>query len=253
MKYAASAWPCWRIILWLTCAFAAIQTIADFTIRPSLLDDALALDGPLFWEGEIWRVFTYALLHGSPGDILLRAMHLGFNMMALVFFGREIERIMGPRWFLAVYIAGAVAGGLTHVLLGPSHAWIVGASGAVCALIFAFTTLRPDQNLTVLLFLVIPWKLQARHLAWFFAGLSLVCIVFGLWPEMGHVAHLGGCAAGAGLAWWWGKGRGLFDALRYSPAAINAVIAKVERHGIHSLTRRERRLLEQNARPATRR
>ena len=63
-----------------------------------------------FMEGEIWRLFTYQFLHAGP-------MHLLFNMWALYFFGRAVEDAMGPRRYLAFYLACGVAGALFSSLL----------------------------------------------------------------------------------------------------------------------------------------
>src|SRR3954469_16245869 len=43
-----------------------------------------------------WQLVTYAFLHG---DIT----HLLFNMLALFMFGSDLERVFGPRRFVAYY------------------------------------------------------------------------------------------------------------------------------------------------------
>ena len=46
------------------------------------------------FHGEIWRLLTYAFLHG-PGDLL----HILFNMLFLWWFGNEIEEMYGRASF----------------------------------------------------------------------------------------------------------------------------------------------------------
>lgn len=89
-------------------------------------------------KGEIWRVFTPNLLHGSM-------MHLGFNMMALFFLGGAIERLQSP-FALALLIAltGISAIVLQSVFppaLGGSPN-VIGISGAVYGL-FGYLWIRP--------------------------------------------------------------------------------------------------------------
>lgn len=89
-------------------------------------------------KGEIWRVFTPNLLHGS-------LMHLGFNMMALFFLGGAIERLQSPGAFaLLVFLTGVTAIVLQSVFpesLGGSPN-VIGISGAVYGL-FGYLWIRP--------------------------------------------------------------------------------------------------------------
>ena len=58
-------------------------------VRPFAL---FPLASGLFWP---WQVLTYAFLHGDT-------FHLFFNMLGLWMFGSELERLWGPRRYLAV-------------------------------------------------------------------------------------------------------------------------------------------------------
>ncbi|QDS88826.1 Rhomboid protease GlpG [Rosistilla ulvae] len=89
-------------------------------------------------KGEIWRVFTPNLLHGSM-------MHLGFNMLALFFLGGAIERLQSP-WAFAVlvFLTGVMAIVVQSVFppaLGGSPN-VIGISGAVYGL-FGYLWIRP--------------------------------------------------------------------------------------------------------------
>jgi membrane associated rhomboid family serine protease len=52
----------------------------------------------------------------------------------------------------------------------------------------------------MLLFFVIPLRLRAKYLAWGLIGSSLLFLLLGFEPWIGHAAHLGGCLAGYLLA-----------------------------------------------------
>jgi rhomboid protease GluP len=80
-------------------------------------------------DGELWRLITPALLHGSP-------THIAFNMYALLSFGTSLERYFGHGRFLLLYVLGAFAGNVASFLFtGGSYS--VGASTAVFGLIGA--------------------------------------------------------------------------------------------------------------------
>ena len=165
-------------------------------LRPDLqnrLQDLYALSAAGMEEGRWWQLITHAFLHGN-------IWHLLFNMVALWFAGRIVERVMGTGRFLALYAASAVAGGLAQILLEGGNIPLLGASGAVCGVILAFATMFPEAQIVVLLFFVIPLKFRAKYLGWGLAGSSLLFLLVGFEPWIGHAAHLGGCAAGYLLA-----------------------------------------------------
>src|SRR6185436_3228525 len=60
-------------------------------------------------EGQVWRFFTPALLHGS-------IPHIFFNMYALYSLGTGLERYFGRNRFLLLYVLGAFTGNVTSFL-----------------------------------------------------------------------------------------------------------------------------------------
>ena len=78
--------------------------------------------------GQLWRLLTPALLHGSP-------THIFFNMYALLSFGTSLERYFGHGRFITLYVLGAFTGNVTSFLFSDGYS--VGASTAVFGLIGA--------------------------------------------------------------------------------------------------------------------
>lgn len=146
-----------------------------------------ALSGPGLEAGHWWQLITHAFLHGN-------LLHLLFNMMGLWFAGRVVERVLGSGRFLVLYVLGALAGGLFQLAFGGAGP-LVGASGAVFAVMVAFTTLFPDARITALV-LFVPLRLRARYFGLGLTVSSAVLLATGLFPSIGHAAHLGGCVAG---------------------------------------------------------
>lgn len=136
-------------------------------------------------HGEWWRLFTSSALHGS-------ADHLIGNLVTFIVVGFLLEPMIGIGWFAAIYFTGGFAGALCSLMLNPANVLSVGASGAIMATLAALFTLSfhagaPRPNLM-------------RRLA----GLSLFPALIPTMARGGTVtdinAHLGGCLAGAMLA-----------------------------------------------------
>jgi membrane associated rhomboid family serine protease len=144
---------------------------------------ALALSKPELARGEIWRLWTVTLVHGS-------LIHLLFNMYALWLAGPLVERMYGRGLFMAFYLLFALAGSLATFALGGA-AGGVGASGAIFGLfgvLFAAQRIHhPVIDRQGRMFLGQLGGLLAINLilSFFLAG------IIDVW------AHLGGLIAGA--------------------------------------------------------
>jgi len=95
----------------------------------------------------IWQFITYAFLHGSIAHIL-------GNMFFLYLFGNNVNDRLGHLGYLCFYLAGAVFSALCHILaaslFGAGAATpILGASGAIAAVIGAYLVLFPQTLVTV--------------------------------------------------------------------------------------------------------
>ncbi len=205
-------------------------------------------------HGYVWQVVTYMFLHGS-------LMHLLVNCLGFFFAGREVEAICGPRHFLRIFFLGGIIGGLVQLAVGPANIELVGASGGVCAVLLAFTTLAPDREIAALLFFVIPVRMKAKWLGRAVILLSLGFAIFGGQGNIGHMAHLGGAVVGWAYVRRLGYGLPLRVWRRgprkpsphYVSSEIDAILDKIALEGIHSLTPEERRALERGREALARR
>lgn len=82
----------------------------------------------LIRAGQLWRLITPMLLHGS-------IFHIGFNMYALFSFGVGLERRFGHGRFLLLYLLGGFAGNVLSFLITRDPS--VGSSTAVFGLVAA--------------------------------------------------------------------------------------------------------------------
>lgn len=153
--------------------------------------------------GGWWQFLTHGFLHGNLWHLLL-------NMLSLWFAGRIVEQDFGSSRFLLLYLLGILGGGILQMLIGSPGTLLIGASGAVFAVLLAFTTIYHDQEILALIFFVIPLRIKARYLAWALVGFTTLAIVFNFEPWIGHAAHLGGAITGYLFARVMGYGRPTF-------------------------------------------
>ncbi len=241
-----------------------------------LVDLRYGLSGEGLAAGAWWQLVTHQFLHGNT-------IHLLFNMLGLWFAGRELERVIGTRTFLGLYFVGGVVGGLAQLVFVPSTPLLIGASGAVYAVLIALTAMFPNLPVTALIFFVLPLRMRAKYLGMGIVAATVVMWLFGFDGNVGHAAHLGGALVGFLFGRWFAKkelagpesfaepapvfgvarrmgdsadggrryrggfGRTVFEVV--NPAAgsrgVDEILDKVLRSGIDSLTREEREVLEQ--------
>ncbi|NBO92320.1 MAG: rhomboid family intramembrane serine protease, partial [Planctomycetia bacterium] len=70
---------------------------------PGAFTQSLWLDVALIGKWQVWRLVSYAFLHSTDG-----VWHILFNMLALWFFGRQVEQRVGTREFVALYLCAAI-------------------------------------------------------------------------------------------------------------------------------------------------
>jgi len=140
-----------------------------------------------FVQGCIWMPVSYQFLHGG-------LMHLFFNMLWLYLFGPDVERVLGTRAFFRFYIiCGAVAVLATlipYVLTGKAPI-VVGASGAVMAVLVAFAMVEPERQFFLF---PLPISVNARALVIIAFVINVIYSLGG--TNISVETHLGGMAVG---------------------------------------------------------
>ncbi len=215
-----------------------------------------------------FQLLTYGFLHD-----VWHFQHILFNMLALWFFGRSVEYRYGKREYFTFFLASVIVAGATWVIgvFIAERAWLpismLGASGGISAVLILFCLNFPHQLIYIWGILPVP--------AWVFALLFVGQDVIGAFgqqtdggPNVAFTAHLGGacsafcitnqdCASSAAAQQLDAR-----SALKPKPKlkvhdpesaeeteeAVDEILKKIQDHGRDSLTRRERRILEEASR-----
>jgi membrane associated rhomboid family serine protease len=268
------AWSATKAILYANVAFFIIQQILlHYTSVPLVKYFYLSKEG--IAHGFVFQLVTYQFLHGG-------LFHLFCNLLVIYFFGKALEEVLGAKDFLMLYFTGGVVGGIFQIGLAwgfpdTFYGSVVGASAAGFALVAAFAQMFPQRTITLLIFFVFPVSMRAQTLLWIAIGLAVFGIIVPT-SNVAHGAHLGGIVFGLSYvhyviknSWrftmpsfsriasqkvgarittksWSGNAR---DAEEVGAAGgdfiskeIDPILEKISEHGIHSLTEKERAILE---------
>ena len=189
----------WTGVLTIIVANVAIWVANLLGANEVPVNDFLALQGDLprhLWKA--WELLTYGFVHDSTNP-----WHLVFNMLALWFFGRAIEDLMGRAEFVRFYVTAVVLAGIAWLLsvqigqpLQAPRMFLVGASGAVMAVLSVFVWYFPRT--TVLIWGVLPVPAWALGILYFVSDVQGAASGAG---NVAHVAHVGGAIFGLLYAW----------------------------------------------------
>jgi membrane associated rhomboid family serine protease len=146
----------------------------------------------LFPDKQVYVALMVSLfMHGS-------LLHLGGNMLFLWIFGNNIEDRLGSFRFAAFYLMGGLVATLAHIAVQPSSTIpLIGASGAIAAVMGAYLVWFPNAPVRTLVLLFIPVYIRAK----WFLGIWFVMQFFTN-PSSGvaWVAHVGGFVFGVLVA-----------------------------------------------------
>jgi rhomboid protease GluP len=133
-------------------------------------------------DGQWWRLVTAGFLHGG-------VLHILMNSWVLFDLGAQVEMIYGASRMWVIYFAATVAGFYASAVF---HAGIsIGASAGICGLLGAMIALGVRHRNPV------GDAIRGMYVRW-----AVYMLIFGLFiPGIDNYAHIGGMAAGFGVAY----------------------------------------------------
>lgn len=169
---------------WVTViVFAAsvVATIAQWWLAPAAVEQYMVSTPDAIWSGEVWRFITSVLLHGN-------LLHIGFNCLWLLRFGRDLEKWLG-HWRYTAYIVVLAGGSNAGQFLWSGLA--IGLSGVVYGMFGTLLALRRHKDFAARQ--MEPQVVQTM-IVWLF-----LCIF--LLQGIANAAHV----VGLGLGWLIGR------------------------------------------------
>jgi rhomboid family protein len=172
--------PWCKTLIVINCVvFLLLQALQ---VDPLFLEDWLeASPEGIFKQGRIWQLLTATFLHAG-------LLHIFFNMWFFWVVGREMESLYGSRDFLAFYLSAAVVSTLGWAAIQafqPGRHYMLGASGAVMAVVTLYTLYYPRREI---FFFFIPMPM------WVVLGIYLVLPLISERERLGvaYQSHLTG-------------------------------------------------------------
>lgn len=141
----------------------------------------------ILYRHYYWQFLTYMFTHATVS-------HFIFNMLSLYIFGTAVERRVGSREFLLYYLLTGVLSGVASYAMfyvANTSTVLLGASGAIYALLMLFSVLYPKSVIYV--FGLIPVQAPLLIILYF-----IIELISGLTAHDGvaHMTHLSGLVFG---------------------------------------------------------
>ncbi len=163
------------------------QAVAEGALVAARVTGLMAPGAVPTWLTPLSCVFLHANL-----------LHLGFNLLLLVYCGARVERVLGAGRTALMVLLGAYGAAAVQVALAPSSPGpVIGASGAISALIAAYALLHGPQRARR----IGPFGPAPVRAAWLFAAWIALNLMQGfVFGSMGTAlavgAHIGGFLVG---------------------------------------------------------
>ena len=217
------------MLAYLTMAYltGTFDTRMDDATHTDLLLDWGAAAGILVMDGEGWRLFSHAFLHGGM-------LHLFVNAYALLILAPTLERYLGTGRFILLYLVAAVAGCVVALLVNLEFAALVGGSGALFGMLGAAIAINIRGGRTLLDFL-------ENHGTRQLIAITALNLLVGFFiPIVSNSAHVGGFLAGFVLIFCFydvGRREKVDTAGRFIQAGWIAVFLSLVGYALHPVMR----------------
>jgi len=232
-------WPLYAATVLVAVHVAAMTLLAAWQAGGGRLAE-LPFRREAVLRGEVWRLVSYALLNPP-------SLWFAVEMYLLFVFGRELETYLGRRAFLRLYAALVLAA--PAVLLALPGSALAGAGAAHLAVFIAFAVLYPGAQVffqwTAKWVAVVVVALNALQALSVRAWDALVALLVSAGLAYAYVRRAQGRWTLRRPAWRLRQPAPGAAAPPAPPADVDAVLDKVARAGLASLTPRERAQLEQ--------
>ena len=266
------------------CLKLIIINVVCFILQHSIqgFDESLALFPSRLTQGRVWELLSYQFLHGGLFHLLINCAMIWFVGRQME---ESLGKTKFLTLYLIAGVFGGLLQCLltwTHYL---PEAGVVGASAGIFGLIAAFAMVFWDREITFLIMFIIPVRMRAKYLLIALAVIGVLGIISKeggiahgahlggmIWGVLFVLLFIQGGTWNGAEPWWWrlkdrftvrrernvvttdggarayshGDGSGeTVKEVDYVETEIDPILDKISREGIHSLSDRERAILEQ--------
>jgi membrane associated rhomboid family serine protease len=139
----------------------------------------------LFYLKDYKTLITYMFLHAN-------FTHLFFNMFYLWMFGNNIEDELGAFKFLLFYMLGGIVAAILQLLfISDVNINLIGASGAVSAILGAYLKLYPTTPILIFIFIGLTYVPAFVFIIFWFI-FNLLNLFFNFYSNVAYLAHIAG-------------------------------------------------------------
>ena len=245
------------LLLILHIAAFALTALAVSLMSAAVLEAISLNTYNVVHYGQIWRLFSYITF---PPETAIRFI---FAMGFLFYFGRQVEEFVGRKTYIGLFAALVFIPSILLCFLGLFGFWIpyyLGGYGSIFGILVAFATIYPGVEICI-------WfvNLQAKYWVYaLLAAFSMAYIAYHRWIDLGGlwcdaaigyfvIRLIGG---GRGFEWltdWLDERRTQRLAKQRNikvmkdteeTESIDAILEKISKQGVGSLSGRERDALE---------
>ncbi len=178
------------IIAYVAAMFAGPHVFLQGGFIPARLTEQTPFLAVPFWLTPL----SATLLHGG-------LLHIGFNLIMLLYCGRQVETVLGGLRLVILYVVGAYGAALGQFAIDPSSAQpMIGASGAISAVVGAYA-LMFGRGTTQRIGRASPTVVRAVWLAaaWIVLQLGITLATTDGSMPIATAAHVGGFITGLAL------------------------------------------------------
>ncbi|MCS7143702.1 MAG: rhomboid family intramembrane serine protease [Archaeoglobaceae archaeon] len=169
------------LIFFFISIFASLEMVKLFALYPSQV-----LEKP-------WQLITSMFLH-------VDFWHFFINCFVLLFFGAELERLLGEKGYLKVFFASGIAGNLGYIAYAytlNSFIPALGASGAIFGIMGCLAMIAP--GIRIIIFPIpVPISIRLALLVFALYDFSMLMLTTAhvVGSGVAYIAHLTGLAVG---------------------------------------------------------
>ena len=193
-----------RIMIAMGGVWIVIQIILDLFFKTNIHNWFILHPDQVLYKFWIWQLFTYIFFHA------VSSFHLFFNALMLWFFGSELEKHWGSRFFTVYFFTTGIGAAVIYcagvalysIISGDSTSLsipVLGASGALFGLLVAYGVVFSER----IIYFMGLFPMKAKYFALIAAALDFFSLlttgVSG--AEVAYLCHLGGALVGFLFLW----------------------------------------------------